>query len=209
MSPLDLGLVDLSPAEMMCWLYCPIKLPGMQGFVFPDNLWQFVDIPRAAQADFISIEGRPRWRDSYVYLTAKTLYVSPESPGNRPGWHSDGFMTDDLNYIWSDRSGTEFWKPNYARSFTLDHQLSLSEMEQAVANEPMIVTYPDKHLLRLDEFVIHRVARQSPGMRTFVKVSVSTNPYNLIGNSINHGMPTGWTYSPRASERNHTSAEKH
>jgi hypothetical protein len=76
-----------------------------------------------------------------------------------------------------------------------------------VASSGPIVTYPDKHLLRLDESVIHRVAENfTSGMRTFVKVSVSEHRYDLEGNSVNHTFPS-WTYAPRGVERNHTTSE--
>ncbi|WP_439357737.1 hypothetical protein [Bradyrhizobium sp. DASA03007] len=202
-APIDLGLIDLSPKEMMFWMYCPIKLPGQQMERCPANLRQFMPIIAAVDADL----DNDRWVNSYVYLTAKTLWVSKDNPGNRPGWHSDGYMTDDFNYIWSDRCGTEFWQPNQLRPFSRDHHASLAEMEAAAAYEPQIVTYPDKHLLRLDEFVIHRVAENlTPGMRTFVKVSVSEHRYDLEGNSINHVFPR-WEYVPRGVERNHTTSE--
>lgn len=201
-APVDLGLVDLSPKEMMFWMYCPIKLPGSWNITTPENLDQFNDIVQRAYENC----DEQRWIDSYVYLTAKTLWVSKDNPGNRPGWHSDGFMTDDLNYIWSDRNGTEFWVPPQLYCFTQDHHASLPEMELAGASGP-VRTYPDKHLLRLDEFVIHRVAEQTPGFRTFVKISVSKDRYDLEGNSINHAFPA-WDYVPRGIERNHTTSEK-
>jgi hypothetical protein len=205
--PVDLGLVDLSPVEMMCWMYCPIKRPGSLSEVIPLNLEQFQPIVNAVFRDLQNIAGNiSLWLDSYVYITAKTLWVSKDNPGNRPGWHSDGFMTDDLNYVWSDRNGTEFWQPNTRCFFTQDHHASLAEMEAMASMGPW-KTYPDKHLLRLDQYVIHRVAEQTPGYRTFVKISVSRERYNLAGNSINHAFPA-WEYVPRGVERNHTSGEK-
>lgn len=199
--PEDLGLVEMGPTEMMFWLYCPISVPGY-GLVFlPDNLRQFYPIINAVkQRDHDAFE------DGYVYLTAKTLWVSGECIGNRPGWHSDGFGTSDVNYIWYDRAPTEF----IAGEFPLpaDCVESMREMER-VAQGREIITYPAKHLLRLNESVIHRcpVGFQA-GMRTFVKVSVSTEQYNLLGNSVNHelakhmaGEP--WDYVPRRAERNH------
>lgn len=205
-APVDLGLIDLSPVEMMCWMYCPIKLPGVYSESIPDNLQQFQPIVEAVFRDLQNIAGNiSLWLDSYVYITAKTLWVDKQNPGNRPGWHSDGFMTEDLNYVWSDRNGTEFWQPAELVEFTQDHHASLKEME--VASWGPIVTYPDKHLLRLDESVIHRVAKQTPGFRSFVKISVSKDRYNLVGNSINHAFDP-WTYVPRGVERNHTSGEE-
>lgn len=199
--PVDLGRVDLAPVEMMFWLYCPIKRIGESIPTVPDNLLQFGPLLEIVRDDC-----RNRWRENYVYLTAKTLWVTPENPGNRPGWHSDGFMTDDLNYVWSDRDGTLFWEPEETCDFTQDHSASLPEMEAAASNG-LHVQYPDKHLLRLDETVIHRVADfAAPGMRSFVKISVSRHIYNLVGNSINHLMPMGWDLAPRSTERNHPTA---
>lgn len=202
--PVDLGLVDLSPTEMMLWLYCPIKVPGGQ-LRFPASLWQFAQIVGAAHSDHMGDEqDAHRWQSSYVYLTAKTLFVTADNPGNRPAWHSDGFMTDDLNYIWYDGNPTLFWEPLHLIPFTQDDRSSLWEMRDAA--EPDIarhVTYPNKHLLKLDETVIHRVADVlRPGVRTFVKVSVSRDRYNLVGNSINHDLDLRWDYVGRSDERN-------
>jgi len=202
--PVDLGLVDLSPVEMMAWLYCPIKLPGSYEATVPDNLKQFYPIINRVFNDLANIDGA--LFVSYVYITAKTLWVTPDNPGNRPGWHSDGFMTDDLNYIWSDRNGTLFWEPCERVAFSQDHLASLAEMERCELGPHKV--YPDKHLLRLDQTVMHRVADvKTAGMRTFVKVSVSTQKYNLAGNSINHAFGPLGDYAPRSVERNHPSRE--
>lgn len=195
--PVNLGTIDLAPVEMMFWLYCPVKMPGVTMMTIPDNLQQFSPLLERVRDDC-----RARWRDSYVYLTAKTLWVTPENPGNRPGWHSDGFMTDDLNYVWSDRDGTLFWVPVDSFDFTQDHNASLPEMDAAASLGPL-KTYPDKTLLRLDETVIHRVNDfKGAGMRSFVKVSVSRHKYNLVGNSINHLLPNDWYFAPRSETRN-------
>jgi hypothetical protein len=196
-APKDLGLIDLSPSEMMFWLYCPIKLPN--GFeAVPDNLEQFNDILIAVYDDC-----EERWNDSYVYISAKTMHVSPTSIGNRPGWHCDGFMTDDLNYVWYDYNPTEFYVSKLV-SLTQDHTKSIEEMEALAAGDPYgITTYPLKHLLRLDEKVIHRVGpNPAPSVRTFVKVSVSYEKYALKGNSVNHLLDTNWVYEDRMAERN-------
>lgn len=201
-SPIDLGLIELSPSEMMAWLYCPIKVPGTVAFSIPDNLKQFEKI-----IDAVELDQGYNLIDKYVYLTAKTLWVTAENPGNRPGWHSDGFMTDDLNYIWSDCNGTLFWEPEQLTSFIQDHNASLAEMGRRAEFDPFHhVVYPNKHLLRLDQTVIHRVADvNNPRWRSFVKVSVSRNVYNLIGNSINHELGPIGEYVPRSDERDHPS----
>lgn len=202
--PVDLGIIDISPKEMMFWLYCPIKLPGDFSVVIPSNLQQFGQLVRSVANDCTV----NRWIDSYVYITAKTLFVTADNPGNRPGWHSDGFMTDDLNYIWSDCNGTLFWEPEHRVSFVQDHMDSLAEMEAAAEVGPHHV-YPDKHLLRLDQSVIHRVADvRTPRVRTFVKISVSRDRYDLVGNSVNHDLAPSWMYRERIEERNAPSSEE-
>lgn len=200
--PVDLGLIDLSPYEMMFWLYCPIKFPAMQSVSVPDNLSQYRPLWEAARSDCAGI-----WGDCYVYITAKTLWATPDSPGNRPGWHSDGFLTDDLNYIWCDANPTVFFFDGQRHAFSADHNASLAEMD-ALCEGPVVAsfdhrTHPVKHLLRLDQRVLHKVATDiKPGVRTFVKISVSRQRYALRGNSINHELAPDWTYHDRQAERN-------
>jgi hypothetical protein len=195
-APVDRGYVALEPTEMMFWLYCPIKLPRSE-IVMPPNLRQFSPIVERVKDHSLLI-----WHERYVYLTAKTLWVTPDNPGNRPGWHSDGFMTDDLNFVWSDRDGTLFWEPPFRITFTQDHKQSMREMAEIAEPGPHRV-YPDKHLLQLDETVIHRVPDiAAPGMRSFVKVSISRHPYQLKGNSINYLLDYQWEEVERQPSRN-------
>lgn len=203
--PKDLGLVALTPTEMMFWMYLPVSEPGNMLALVPHNLRQFDPILAAVRAD-----NPERWLDSYVYLTAKTLWVEGGYIGNRPGWHIDGYGTDDLNYIWSDRAPTVFLIQQNRWMLSEDCDESLKQMAKigryAEAYRHVgLRTYPDKHLLRLDNTVIHR----SPvgfeaGMRTFVKVSLSYDQYNLKGNSVNHRLPeTHWPLVDRQEVRNH------
>jgi hypothetical protein len=204
--PKDLGFVDLNPVEMMFWLYTPISTPGMdKGYVLPPNLQQFEQIVRRAR-----LSDPLAFRDGFVYLTAKTLFVSGEYIGNRPGWHCDGFGTDDLNFIWADRAPTEFITSPKHKLFTIsaDCDRSMEQMEQIGKLSEglnLIETYPDKHLLRLDRTVIHRSpVNFETGMRTFVKVSISKDRYDLIGNAINHSLLCfSEPRVPRRESRNH------
>lgn len=204
-TPEDLGLMDLAPVEFMYWLYCPIWTPR-EGLTLPPNLRQFEPLVRASclreQAGALA---------TYGYLTAKTLWVSGDYTGNRPGWHTDGFGTEDINYIWSDRAPTEFYN---GTEFDLadDCADAMAEMERRAigGGERWITTYPDKHLLRLTPAVVHRPpVGFAPGMRTFFKLSISKDRYNLEGNSINHGLTERWPMVPRGLERNHPSAPTH
>lgn len=200
--PADLGEINIDPVEMMFWMYCPISTPSMGISVeMPDNLLSFAPIiHRIREYDW------DHWSDSYVYITAKTLWVSGDYIGNRPGWHSDGFGTADINYIWHDRAPTEFFEGSFQLPAQCDDAMERMALE---AHDKPLVVYPDKHLLRLDPSVIHRCpVGFAEGMRTFVKVSISQDRYNLEGNSINHALEERWSLIPRSTERNHPAANQ-
>jgi len=196
-APKDLGELKLDTSEMMFWLYLPIKMPGTLAERLPEQLTQYMEVIDRVYMDVIKTYGRPRWKDSYVYLSVKVLHVTPDAPGNRPGWHSDGFLTDDLNYIWADRNPTEFFEASPLFRVTADHSKSLEEFDGYAShpfNDGVFAdqTYHAKvnHLYRLDQTVIHRVSLNvDSGKRAFVKVSVSDKPYVQLGNSINHLLP--------------------
>ena len=191
--PDDLGLIDIDPKEMMFWMYCPVKIPYGE-LCLPDNLKLFQPI-------IDSVIANEDVHTKYMYLTAKTLWVEGSYIGNRPGWHSDGFGTDDVNYIWYTHCPTEFISGEFDLSTDCDQ--SMLEMEK-ISETSKIITYNNKHLLRLTPEVIHRSPTDFPsGIRSFVKVSLSDNVYDLEGNSINHGLEIKFNLHPRKMERNH------
>lgn len=217
--PEDLGLIDLDFDEMLFWMYCPIKVPGW-AFTLPAQLHQFSPIVDMAKTDMVhraSLAGKLPELDAitYVYLTAKTLWVDGKYVGNRPGWHTDGFGTDDINYIWSSRAPTEFFVTREPVEISDDCDKSMEEMERMFSladwrsPDYAAETYRDKHLLRLDPTVMHRTpVFVQPGMRTFVKVSISKNRYNLRGNAVNHDLPAShWPLIERETSRNHPTKE--
>jgi hypothetical protein len=197
--PVCLGEFDLPPAEMMFVQYLPIVMPPRPGWVdtkfrIPANL-KFVD--RLVYEVLPEIWER---QPAYVYLTARHLHGTAEQI-NRPGWHSDGFGTDDINFIWSDSRPTEFC----IQPFTLsdDHAESMRQMEEQARPEN-IRTYGERKLLRLDAGVVHRVAPGGPaGFRTFVKISLSKHRYDLAGNAHNYLFDYDWPMFPRDGQRNH------
>jgi hypothetical protein len=202
--PIDLGIHDIKVDEIMFYQYLLIKKPGGYAFNSESRLNVFYNLVCAVRNDL-----SPKiWDGSYVYLTAKRVYVSDGYCGNRPGWHCDGFMSDDLNYIWCDKDATVFSGCGEIE-LTQDHEKSLLEME-AFVDYSCEVTYPVKSLLKLDQYVIHRCPENcEPGFRTFVKISVSKERYNLIGNSINYLLDYGdnWEWKERKAERNHPIAK--
>lgn len=210
--PADLGFIDVQIPEVMYYLYLPVKLAGeWTGFFLPDNLRPLRDLLNEVGSDL----GADRYRDNNIYLTVKRMFVGGGITPNRPGWHADGFGTEDLNYIWYDSVPTVFNTSKFSITEG-DHHASLKEFDaQAIPQNDVV--FPVRHLLRLDPSVVHRVADtpQDQVMRTFVKVSVSKERYNLKDNSINHimrrvtGGTSDWVYYDRSEVRNcPTTAQK-
>ena len=198
--PKALGLFEVECKEMMFYQYLPIKMPNETQPIYEPRLNCFDKLIGAICCDFIGEFSLNKYVDSYVYLTAKFLYQLPNCSFNRTGYHSDGFLTDDINYVWCDKNPTVF--NNSAFCLTLDDILSIPQMEQQ-SQKDKEVTYPENSLLRLDQFNIHKVADiQEPGMRTFLKVSFSRDKYDLIGNSHNYLLSYEWEMKERKVERN-------
>lgn len=198
--PVSLGIHEVNCDEMMFYQYLPIKMKGVPTPVVEARLMCFHDIIGACCCDFIGVFGLDKYVGSHVYLTAKHLFQAPGHSFNRPGYHSDGFMTDDINYIWCDKNPTLFNGSDF--KLTRDHELSMVEMEQQ-ARHYMRYQYSENELLRLNQYNIHRVAEVTePGMRTFFKLSFSDEQYNLIGNSHNYLLDYNWEMKPREISRN-------
>lgn len=193
-APKILGEFDIEATEFCYVQYLPIALPGDIWRIPPNLMWV------APLMNCVEV-----WATDYVYLTVKHVFVSGSDCGNRPGWHSDGFGTDDLNYIWCDRSPTEFAIQPFKLS--ADCSTSMQEMEDQFVHGTEIV-YPPKTLLLLDQGVIHRTPTFcAPGYRTFVKISVSKHRYNLKGNAHNYLLDYDWDMVERTAERNHPTTE--
>jgi hypothetical protein len=198
--PVSLGTYHVACKEMMFYQYLPVKLSGQVAVETEQRLSCFDSLLDIALQDFHETFGSDAYLNTYVYITAKRLFNLPGRPYNRPGYHSDGFMTDDINYIWSDCLGTIFNDSRFM--ITPDDQLSLIEMEQQAlsANERR---YPDGSLLRLNQYCIHKVQDiTAPNLRTFVKISFSRDKYDLEGNSHNYNLDYHWDMKPRRAERN-------
>jgi len=191
------GEIPLPVNEMMFYMYLPIKLKGSpfsEAFI-PQRLKVFLPLIRRVHS-----REKDLWDRSFVYLTAKHVFVTPDNMANRPGWHCDGFMTEDVNYVWSDCAPTQYCVQKF--NLTQDDTLSLKEMEEQVKTKN-IITYPDNSLVRIDEQHVHRVTDVPyTGMRTFVKISISDKKYNLLGNTKNYLMDYDWKMYSRDELRN-------
>lgn len=198
--PTVVSSIKLSPKEMMFYQYLPIKMAGFHEIKIEPRLEFIMPVISVALGDFEGNFGIDKFWDSYVYLTGKYMFQSPGCSYNRSGWHTDGFMTDDINYIWYDSSPTVFNTTEFI--LDMDDERSLIQMERQ-ADFANSVSFPNQTLLRLDQYNVHKVNSQpDKGMRLFVKISFSKDKYDLEGNSHNHLFDYNWEMRPRNINRN-------
>ena len=193
--------IKLDLEEFMHYQYLPVYIPFK--ISVPQNLQSF--IPPLIR----EINKREKFWSSgmanthYIYVTAKHRFATPESPLNRPGWHCDGFGTDDINYIWFDKFSTRFAIQDFT-DISPDHVESMKNFDEQIEPDK-IVEYQPNTLLRLTPYVVHTTPDiPAPGdFRSFIKISISRNKYNLAGNSHNYGLNYDWKMWPREIVRNH------
>lgn len=197
--------------EYMHYLYLPVRLPGQAGVRLPDRLGFMAHPLNVACNTEHGIRGSTAWlEDHYIYVTARRGYATPGNPLNRPGWHADGFGSDDVNYIWSDRWPTRFAVGRFV-DISDDHVVSAGQFDQQitwsetacergsieVSNGKPCVLY------RLDPSVIHATPIiDGGGDRSFFKISISRSRYNLRGNSHNYLFDYDWKMWDRSEVRN-------
>lgn len=183
--------------ELMHWLYLPVRMISVGDHVrLPEN----VEFARPAVEAALTDAAWLGWDPKFTYLTMRRGWASTGNPLNRPGWHSDGFGTDDLNYIWTDRFPTELACHDFGQ-VSDDHAESLEQF----ADRAHVTGHVETGLLyRFDQHVIHRAPEHldAGGMRSFLKVSLSDDRYNLVGNSHNHLFDYSWRMWERGAIRN-------
>jgi hypothetical protein len=198
--PTVIGNLDINCEEMMFYQYLPIKMANSLAINHPKNLMVFEELINICATDFIKEFGRRKYEESYVYLTAKRSFQEKHSTFNRFGFHSDGFLTDDINYIWSNNNGTIF--NNSVFDLTLNDEISLKEMKQQALKENNVQSN-DCDIIRLNQYNIHKVKKiKKPCFRTFFKLSFSINKYDLKGNSHNYMFDYKWENRERKLSRN-------
>lgn len=197
-APEEIGTYDLAFTEFMHYMYLPILIPESNVIRVPRRL-QFAD-EMIVDAIVSEREHGNRWE--YIYVTARRGYATPGNPLNRPGWHSDGFGTPDINYVWTDRFPTLYAVQEFT-GISPDHIESARQFEAQI-DPASIRTYADKVLQRLDSSVIHAAPTiPAPGgERSFFKISFSNDRYNLAGNSHNYGLDYRWPMHSRSAVRN-------
>jgi hypothetical protein len=197
--PENIGIFPVDVSEFFTYLYLPIKLSGQSELTIEPRLSPLKSLIGTICCDFVGTNGLDAFVGSYVYVTAKNLYQEAGRSFNREGWHSDGFGTDDISYIWSNKQPTIFNRTTF--DLGRDEIFSMVEMDQqAIASHNY--TFPNETLIRMDQFTIHKVGPPEQGVRCFLKVVFSKDQYKLKGNSINYLLDYSWEYKDRVVGRN-------
>lgn len=194
--PQFLGQFDIDLSEVMYYLYLPVVMHARYWDVrLPGNVKCCLPlIERAMATTKRSFE--------YVYLSARKGWATPDNPLNRPGWHCDGFGTDDVNAVYWVGAGTRFASQAFT-DISTDHVKSMQQFEEQVKLEK-VVTFPEKGLYLLDPSIVHAtpVIKHPGGMRQYIKVSLSNEKYNLENNSHNYLFDYQWPLHHRDVIRN-------
>jgi hypothetical protein len=187
--------------EMMYYLYLPVCMDAtidQPEILIPPNIDCCRELIHVALRYYRS-RLYPSYR--YIYLSARKGWATPDSPLNRPGWHTDGFGTYDLNFVWWKGPGTRFAHQAF-KDISEDHALSLKQFEEQVRPE-CIVTFLEGGFYAMNPNVVHTTPLIiKPCMRQYVKVSVSNHRYNLENNSHNYLFDYDWPMHDRDAMRN-------
>lgn len=203
--PEFVGDLFFSLNEVMYWLYLPVSIDYSEIRV-PESLRGG---PEAMIELAISHSRRVYKHDyRYIYLSARKGWATPDNPLNRPGWHCDGYGTDDLNYVWWDGAGTRFAHQHF-EGIVSDHNRALKQFDEQV-DLTKVVTYAAGGVFCLDPTVVHATpVIEPPGhMRQYVKVSMSDHQYNLENNSHNYLFDYSWPMHSRNLIRNSPHAQR-
>lgn len=192
----QLDAVNLS--EVMYFLYLPVRMEESD-LRLPPNLECLRNLIATAENHARYFNKRVY---KYTYLSARKGWATPDNPLNRPGWHCDGFGTDDLNYVWWVGPGTRFAFQPFD-GICSDHNRSLRQFDEQVRQD-CIHTFDERGLYQIDPSVVHATPIiPHPGcMRQYVKVSLSDHQYNLENNSHNYAFDYHWPMHPREVLRN-------
>lgn len=205
--PESLGEFSLANKEYMQYLYLPIKLKDSEKIQVEPRLRFLLHLIEQAVYDYTRRSSHGAFVRNYIYLTVKQTFVPKDVHGNRPGFHSDGFGTKDVQYIWFDKFPTQFMLGDIA--VPDDDKTSMRVFEKLAEYGAKELYQPEcNHLYRIDENHVHRTTpATSDGVRCFVKLTFSESIYAQEGNSMNYSLDYDWQYAPRVVDRNQPHAK--
>ena len=196
---------DTESLEFCNIVYMCIKQAGSSEYSVPDNLKEIVD---SVISDIYTLS--PDLYDNdwtkYCYLTIKKMYVQPNSYGNREGFHIDGFLSDQENFIWSDCEETPTEVSIGKFELSNSHETSLTEM-MVQASYNFTEQLKPFNLYDMNHSIVHRPTKNLNNeavLRTFIKVTYSKELFNCVGNAWNYKLPHIRPAVKRNQSRNHT-----
>ena len=217
--PKSVGVFQLTSKEYCQYLYLPIKMAGSFNIVIEPRLRFLTNMVAEVIAQESQRTSLFSLCEKYIYLTIKQTFIAKEAHHNRPGWHSDGFGTYDVQYIWFDKFPTEFMIGEF--NVSSDDTESMADFQRY--SENMVLNnrgfrlpgpgsyfhQPDPfHLYFIDQNNIHRTTPATEdGVRTFIKITVSSHIYAQEGNSVNYDLDYSWDLAPRYIDRNQPHAK--
>lgn len=180
--------ISISPKEFCRTIYLPVRMRQSSELRIPKRFEEYKEL-------ILSV---PITHD-YMYLTVNHGICTRNTYSNRPGWHVDGYLSDDENYVWCSSEPTEYTEQELFEGPD-DHEEALKLFDKMLGN-----------LKRLDTNTLYRLGKtihRTPiidynGIRTFVKISCSNEQYNLKGNAVNELFNYDWKYVDRQETRNH------
>lgn len=142
--------------------------------------------------------------EDYLYISVKKSHVQPYTTAMRSGFHIDGFLSNDRNWILADSMPTQVAVGTF--SITPDHEKSLIEMYEQSRHKDRVQLKPHT-LYHLDHECVHAPVNNMRGetvVRTFIKVVASKELFNGYGNAWNYLLPHIKPTAKRGATRNHT-----
>ncbi len=196
-APEQLSFYDFTLPEVMYYLYLPVRMPCTF-----TRLPMNVEGCRSMIMEATKHAMHAGKAFEYIYLSARKGWASPDNPLNRPGWHCDGFGSDDMNYVWWKGPGTRFAIQDFG-DISEDHFVSARQFEERI-DVNRVLTPQTGHLYAINPFVVHATPLiEPPGcMRQFIKISLSNERYNMADNSHNYLFQYDWQMHDRAIIRN-------
>lgn len=142
--------------------------------------------------------------EDYLYISVKKSHVAPYTTAMRSGFHVDGFLSEDRNWILSDSLPTKVALGGF--SVDADHEQSLEQFAVQARYKEHVQLKPHT-LYFLDHECVHAPSlnpRPETVVRTFIKVVASKELFNGYGNAWNYLLPHIKPTAKRGSSRNHT-----
>lgn len=196
---------DVEDLEFCNIVYMCIKQAGCSEYHIPDNIKSLVE---SVISDVYTLSPKLYNDDwtRYCYVTIKKMYVQPEGFGNRDGWHIDGYLSDQDNFIWSDCRATPTEVAIGEFDIADNHEQSLNDMKH-IASSRFHQQLNTNTLYEMHQECVHRPTAnktENSVLHTFIKITYSKEMFNCIGNAWNYKIPHIRPTVKRGNIRNHT-----